>query len=70
MMSDFGAILGSLAVGQIAEHLTFGTAFVISGVILLVAAVGWIFAPETRPRNSTEHTEARPFGPDTGGEVP
>jgi ACDE family multidrug resistance protein len=70
MMSDFGAILGSLAVGQIAEHLTFGTAFVISGVILLVAAVWWVFAPETRPRSSTEHTPARPFGPEAGGEVP
>ncbi|TPG32867.1 MFS transporter [Mycolicibacterium hodleri] len=70
MMSDFGAILGSLAVGQIAEHLSFGSAFVISGVILAVAAVIWVFAPETRARNSTEHTTARPLGPDTGGEVP
>jgi len=70
MMSDFGAILGSLAVGQIAEHLTFGSAFVISGVILLIAAVWWIFAPETRPPTSTEHTPARPLGPEAGGEVP
>jgi ACDE family multidrug resistance protein len=70
MMSDFGAILGSLAVGQIAEHLTFGSAFVISGVILLVAAVGWIFAQETRPPASTEHTPGRPLGPEAGGEVP
>jgi MFS transporter, ACDE family, multidrug resistance protein len=70
MMSDFGAILGSLAVGQIAEHLTYGTAFVISGAILLVAAVWWVFAPETRPRTSTEHTPMRPLGPEAGGEVP
>ena len=70
MMSDFGAILGSLAVGQIAEHLTFGSAFVISGVILLIAAIGWIFAQETRPTNSTEHTPSRPLGPEAGGEVP
>jgi MFS transporter, ACDE family, multidrug resistance protein len=70
MMSDFGAILGSLAVGQIAEHLTFGSAFVISGAILLVASVGWIFAQETRPPTSTEHTSGRPFGPEAGGEVP
>jgi ACDE family multidrug resistance protein len=70
MMSDFGAILGSLAVGQIAEHLTFGSAFVISGVILLMAAAVWVFAPETRPRSSTEHTPARPLGPEAGGEVP
>jgi MFS family permease len=62
MMSDFGAILGSLAVGQIAEHLTFGSAF--------VAAAVWVFAPETRPRSSTEHTPARPLGPEAGGEVP
>jgi MFS family permease len=70
MMSDFGAILGSLAVGQIAEHLTFGSAFVISGVILLVAAGVWVFAPETRPRSGAEHTPARPLGPEAGGEVP
>ena len=31
MMSDFGAIVGSLAVGQIAQHLSFGSAFVVSG---------------------------------------
>ncbi|MET0456029.1 MAG: MFS transporter [Mycobacterium sp.] len=70
MMSDFGAILGSLAVGQIAEHLTYGYAFIISGAILLAAAIGWFFAPETRPPTSTEHTPARPLGPETGGEVP
>jgi hypothetical protein len=35
-----------------------------------MAAVGWVLAPETRPRRSTEHTEARPLGPEAGGEVP
>jgi MFS transporter, ACDE family, multidrug resistance protein len=70
MMSDVGAILGSLAVGQIAQHLTFATAFVVSGVILLVAAVGWVFAPETRLRPSTEHTPIRALGPELGGELP
>jgi MFS family permease len=48
MMSDLGAIIGSLAVGQVAEHLGFGWGFVISGTILLVAAAGWMLAPETR----------------------
>jgi MFS transporter, ACDE family, multidrug resistance protein len=70
MMSDVGAILGSLAVGQIAQHLTFATAFVVSGVILLVAAVGWVFAPETRLRPSAEHTPIRALGPELGGELP
>jgi MFS transporter, ACDE family, multidrug resistance protein len=70
MMSDFGAILGSLAVGQIAQHLTFGTAFVVSGAILLVAAIGWVFAPETRVRPAAAPTPLRALGPELGGELP
>ena len=48
MMTDLGAIVGSTAVGQIAQRLSFGWAFAISGIILLAAAVGWMLAPETR----------------------
>ena len=70
MTSDFGAILGSLAVGQIAQYMSYGSAFAFSGAILLAAAVFWIFAPETRPKTNAEHTEARPLGPDAGGDVP
>ena len=70
MMADCGAIVGSLAVGQIAQHLTFGAAFVISGVILLVAAIGWVMAPETRVRAGSEPTPARALGPEVGGELP
>ncbi len=70
MMADFGSIGGSLLVGLIAQYTSFSWAFLVSGAILGVAAVGWIFAPETRPRPSTEHTEARPLGPEAGGEVP
>jgi MFS family permease len=70
MMADFGAIVGSLAVGEIAQHLSFGTAFVLSGVILLVAAVGWVLAPETRAQPSSEPTPVRPLGPEAGGELP
>ncbi len=70
MMSDVGSIIGSLAVGQIAQYVSFGSAFVISGVILLVAALGWVFAPETRGMAAQEHTPARPLGPEVGGELP
>jgi MFS transporter, ACDE family, multidrug resistance protein len=70
MMADAGAIVGSLAVGEIAEHFSFGSAFVISGVILLVAAVFWVFAPETRARPGAPHTPVRPLGPEAGGELP
>jgi MFS family permease len=51
MMTDLGAIVGSMAVGKIAAHLSFGWAFAISGVVLLAAAVAWMFAPETRVAN-------------------
>jgi MFS transporter, ACDE family, multidrug resistance protein len=70
MMADGGAIVGSLAVGQIAQHLTFGAAFVISGAILLVAAIGWVSAPETLLRPGSEPTPARALGPEVGGELP
>ena len=48
MATDVGAIVGSVAVGHIAQHLSFEWAFAISGAILLFAAVRWMFAPETR----------------------
>ncbi|WP_048634565.1 MFS transporter [Mycolicibacterium aurum] len=70
MMADFGSIGGSLLVGLIAQYTSYGWAFLISGIILAIAAVGWVFAPETRPRPSAEHTQARPLGPEAGGEVP
>lgn len=70
MMADLGSIIGSLVVGQVAQHASFGWAFTVSGAILAAAAIGWVFAPETRPRAFRGHTEARPLGPEAGGEVP
>jgi MFS transporter, ACDE family, multidrug resistance protein len=48
MMVDLGAIVGSLSVAQIAEHLSYGLGFAISGIVLLAAGVSWMSAPETR----------------------
>jgi MFS family permease len=70
MMADLGSIIGSVVVGQVAEHTSFGWAFVVSGAILMLAAVGWTLAPETRGRPPAEHTPARAIGPEAGGEVP
>jgi MFS family permease len=70
MMSDLGGILGSFAVGLIAQHLSFQTSFVVTGVIMLAAAIGWVFAPETRPGPSAGPTPARPLGPDPADELP
>lgn len=48
MMADLGSIVGSLAVGQIAERLSYEWGFAVSGGVLLVAAAAWLWAPETR----------------------
>ena len=70
MMVDVGSIGGSLIVGMIAQYASFGWAFVVSGAILFVAAIGWVFAPETYGQPPAGHTPARPLGPEAGGEVP
>ena len=70
MMSDFGSIVGSFGVGLLAQQLSYGWAFGISGAILLLAGIGWMFAPETRDQSPVEHTPARPLGPEAGGELP
>ncbi|MGD9618520.1 MAG: MFS transporter [Mycolicibacterium sp.] len=70
MMADLGSIVGSVVVGLVAEHTSFEWAFTVSGAILAMAAVGWIFAPETRPRAFSGYGQARPLGPEAGGEVP
>ena len=62
MMSDLGAIVGSLGAGEIAQHVSFEVAFTVSGVILLLAAVGWLFAPETRESGLDEETPICPLG--------
>lgn len=49
MLSDLGAIVGSMTVGWAAEKLSYGWGFGISGIVLLIAAAGWVLAPETRP---------------------
>lgn len=70
MMADFGSIVGSIGVGMLAQHLSFSWSFALSGGILLLAACGWSFAPETRDESSAERTPVRVEGLETAGEVP
>ncbi len=69
MMSDLGSIIGSFGVGLLAQWFSFEWAFALSGAILVLAAVGWVFAPETRDASPVEHTPARPPGPEATGEL-
>ncbi len=68
MMSDFGSIVGSLGVGLIAQQLSFAWAFGISGAILLLAAIGWVLAPETRDEPA-EEPSTRTWDPEAAGEL-
>jgi len=52
MMADLGAIVGALVVAKIAEHFSFTLGFTLSGVVMLIAAVIWVFAPETGTRQA------------------
>jgi MFS family permease len=63
MLSDLGAIVGSMTVGWVAEQLSFGWGFGISGIVLLIAALGWVLAPETRPPLEPEPLEPEPRAP-------
>ncbi|WP_199442552.1 MFS transporter [Umezawaea beigongshangensis] len=55
MAADLGAIIGPLAAGLLADQLSFQAAFTLTGVMLAVSFVVWLFAPETLPRQEDEH---------------
>jgi MFS family permease len=58
MTGDLGAIVGSMALGWTADHMGYGWGFAISGVVLLVAAIAWVLAPETRPELDSVPSQA------------
>jgi MFS family permease len=49
MASDIGAILGPLVAGAVAQLAGFGAAFGLTGLVVVVALVLWLRAPETLP---------------------
>jgi MFS family permease len=57
MSADIGAVLGPLVAGLLADQLTYGAAFAVTGALCLVAALVWLPAPETLPREAkpTDH---------------
>ncbi|HET9874398.1 MAG TPA: MFS transporter [Mycobacterium sp.] len=48
MMADFGSIMGSMVVGQIAQYMSFEWGFAVSGIVVLATAAVWVLTPETR----------------------
>lgn len=49
MSADVGAILGPIAAGALAQHVSYAAAFAVTGVLCLIAAAVWLPARETLP---------------------
>lgn len=60
MAADVGAILGPIVAGLLADHMSYLAAFAVTGALCLVAAVGWVFAPETLPRSADTEPRHHP----------
>ena len=52
MASDSGAILGPVMVGLVVDRFGYTPGFALSGALLLVAVVPWLFATEVRDHPS------------------
>jgi MFS family permease len=50
MAADTGAVLGPIAAGLLADHLSYTTAFAVTGALCALAILPWLRAPETLPR--------------------
>ncbi|MDV3206765.1 MAG: MFS transporter, partial [Rhodococcus ruber] len=58
MTADVGAVIGPVAAGVLAQHLSYGAAFAVTGAVMLLVAVPWALAPRlTREPAVTEATE-------------
>lgn len=54
MAADIGGVLGPILAGLMADYLSYGTAFAVTGALCLIAGLTWFAAPETLPRKQDE----------------
>lgn len=54
MTLDVGAVIGPLAAGALADGLSFGVAFSVTGALYLLAALAWLPAEETLPKRARQ----------------
>lgn len=70
MSADVGAIVGPLVAGALAQQVSYGWAFALTGALGFVAAAVWLPAPETSPTKQAAATagddEPDPGPPDYG----
>ncbi|MFD4181715.1 MFS transporter [Rhodococcus sp. NPDC058514] len=53
MSSDVGVVVGPLIAGVLAQNLSYGVAFAVTGALMLVPIAFWVVAPRTIPEAST-----------------
>lgn len=53
MVSDFGAVIGPLLIGVLADLYGYGPAFAVTGSLLLIAAIVWAGTRPRSPRTTT-----------------
>lgn len=56
MTADVGAVIGPVAAGILAQQVSYGAAFAVTGAVMLLVAVPWALAP--RPARKPTVTEA------------
>ncbi|APU13075.1 MFS transporter [Actinoalloteichus fjordicus] len=68
MSADVGAIIGPLVAGVLADTVSYGAAFGVTGLITLLAVIFWAPAPETLPKPA-EAADVDPTTPGTATEL-
>ncbi len=54
MAADIGAVIGPIVAGLLADHLSYATAFAVTGILAALAALVWLPAPETLPGRAAQ----------------
>ncbi|RMI35807.1 MFS transporter [Nocardia stercoris] len=55
MAGDLGTVLGPIVIGALVQRVSFEFGFVVTGVLLVTAAVWWALVPEPTARITTPH---------------
>ncbi|WP_072807343.1 MFS transporter [Rhodococcoides yunnanense] len=58
MTADVGAILGPVVAGAVVQYYSYGAAFVMSGAVLLAAALWWLCVSDTMVRSKAAESSA------------
>ncbi|WGD36243.1 MFS transporter [Lysinibacter sp. HNR] len=63
MAADLGAVIGPIAIGSLADNQGFGVAFLVTGMLLVLAAAVWMFTKDPRERTETQEMPVVPQQP-------